>query len=310
MSLIKKLKSNPRIIITTITTMTTGMTFNNKLSLFIPRVVPEWASRELIADRFKMLDIGTISRVDFLEKFSANGMKYYQAFLHFEMWEDNAATRNIQARIYDSEKSAKLIYDDPWYWILLKNHNPLTQEEVAVNAALQERVVALEEQIVQIQNNVTYWNNVTYTQLNWHNSIIAPLWAHAVNTGMNEGQPAWLNNNDNAPTMEEIVEQTAMVTNDTDSETHSSMPSLVSASDSDSSYETESESDESSIPSLVSDEDTEYDYSDDDVVMVTPPNNHITGGTPVTPQHNYTTNHYPFDDSVVMDLTREFNTVG
>ena len=275
--------------------MTTGMTFNNKLSLFIPRVVPEWASREMIADKFKMLDIGTISRVDFHEKSSANGVKYYQAFLHFEMWEDNAATRNIQARIYNSEQCARLIYDDPWYWILLKNHNPLTHEEVAVNAALQERVVALEEQIVQIQHNVAYWNNVTYTQLNWHYSLLAPLWAHAVNTGMNEGQPAWLNNNDNAPTMEEIVEQTAMVANDTDSETHSSMPSLVS--DDDSEYDN-------------SDDDTEYDYSDDDVVMETPPNNHITGGAPVTPQHNYTTNHYPFDDSVVIDLTEEFNIVG
>ena len=275
--------------------MTTGMTFNNKLSLFIPRVVPEWASREMIADKFKMLDIGTISRVDFHEKSSANGVKYYQAFLHFEMWEDNAATRNIQARIYNSEQCARLIYDDPWYWILLKNHNPLTHEEVAVNAALQERVVALEEQIVQIQHNVAYWNNVTYTQLHWHNSLLTPLWAHAVNTGMNEGQPAWLNNNDNAPTMEEIVEQTAMVANDTDSETHSSMPSLVS--DDDIEYDN-------------SDDDTEYDYSDDDVVMETPPNNHITGGAPVTPQHNYTTNHYPFDDSVVIDLTEEFNIVG
>ena len=275
--------------------MTTGMTFNNKLSLFIPRVVPEWASREMIADKFKMLDIGTISRVDFLEKSSANGVKYYQAFLHFEMWEDNAATRNIQARIYNSEQCARLIYDDPWYWILLKNNNPLTQEEVAVNAALQERVVALEEQIVQIQHNVAYWNNVTYTQLNWHYSLLAPLWAHAVNTGMNEGQPAWLNNNDNAPTMEEIVEQTAMVVNDTDSETHSSIPSLVS--DDDSEYDN-------------SDDDSEYDYSDDDIVMETPPNNHITGGAPVTPQHNYTTNHYPFDDSVVIDLTEEFNIVG
>ena len=290
--------------------MTTGMTFNNKLSLFIPRVVPEWASREMIADKFKMLDIGTISRVDFLEKSSANGVKYYQAFLHFEMWEDNAATRNIQARIYNSEQCARLIYDDPWYWILLKNNNPLTQEEVAVNAALQERVVALEEQIVQIQHNVSYWNNVTYTQLqhnvsywnnvtytqlHWHNSLLAPLWAHAVNTGMNEGQPAWLNNNENAPTMEEIVEQTAMVANDTDTETHSSIPSLVS--DDDIEYDN-------------SDDDTEYDYSDDDVVMETPPNNHITGGAPVTPQHNYTTNHYPFDDSVVIDLTEEFNIVG
>ena len=259
--------------------MTTGMTFNNKLSLFIPRVVPEWASQDLIAGKFKLLDIGTISRVDFLEKFSANGVKYYQAFLHFEMWEDNAATRNIQEKICDSEQSARLIYDEPWYWILLKNQNPLTEEEVAANAALQQRIVAPEQQIVHIQNNLIYWNNVTYTQINWHNNLLTPLWAHAVNTGMHEGVPAWLNNNDTAPTMEQMAQQTAMVADDND---------------------LDNESEHSSIPSLI---------SDDDSFIQTPPN-HITGGTPVTPQHNYTTTNYPFDDSVVIDLTNEFNMVG
>ena len=89
------------------------MTFNNKLSLFIPRIVPEWASQDMIVDKFKTLDIGTINRVDFLEKQSANGVKYFQAFLHFETWDDNAATRNIQERIYDSESSARLVYDEP-----------------------------------------------------------------------------------------------------------------------------------------------------------------------------------------------------
>lgn len=297
--------------------MTTGMTFNNKLSLFIPRVVPEWASQDMIGDKFKMLDIGTISRVDFLEKFSTNGVKYYQAFLHFEMWDDNPATRNLQAKIYNSEQCARLIYDDPWYWILLQNHNPLTQEEVVANAELLERVVALEAQIVQIQNNVAYWNNVAYTQLNWHHSLLAPLWAHAVNTGMNETEPEWLNNNDNAPTMGEIVEQTATMSNDTGSDTHSSIPSLVSASDNDAQDHDLHQSD-TSIPSLVNVgdseydyyDDSEYDYSDDDIVMETPPNNHITGGAPVTPQQNYTTNHYPFDNSVVIDLTEEFHMVG
>jgi hypothetical protein len=266
--------------------MTTDMTFNNKLSLFIPRIVPEWASQDLIVDKFKMLDIGTISRVDFLEKSSANGVTYYQAFLHFEMWEDNEATRNIQEKIYDSEQSARLIYDEPWYWILLKNHNPLTQEEVAANAALQQRVVALqqrvvalEQQIVHIQNNLIYWNNVTYRQINWHNNRLTPLWAHAVNTGMYEGEPAWLNNNETAPTMEQMTQQTAMMADDND---------------------LDNESDNSSIPTLI---------SDDDTFVQTPPN-HITGGTPVTPEYNYTTTHYPFDDSVVIDLTNEFNIVG
>ena len=134
--------------------MTTGMTFNNKLSLFIPRVVPEWASQEMITTKFNALDIGTIERVDFLEKVGSNGVKYYQAFLHFEMWEDNAVTRNIQEKIVNPEQTAKLVYDEPWYWILLKNNNPLTQEEVAANAALQERVVALKQQVTELNNHM------------------------------------------------------------------------------------------------------------------------------------------------------------
>lgn len=271
--------------------MTTGMTFNNKLSLFIPRVVPEWASQEMITTKFKTLDIGTIQRVDFLEKVGSNGVKYYQAFLHFEMWEDNAATRNIQEKIVDPQQTAKLVYDEPWYWILLKNNNPLTEEEVAANAALQERVLALEQQVAQLNNNMIYWNNLTYTYLNWHNSQLAPLWSHAVNTGMNESVPEWMTNHEGAPTMTQMAEQSAMMDNDVDA--NSSLPSLVSVSD----------DEESSVtPSLVSDN----EISDDETVIQTPPHG-ITSGTPVTPEHNYVaTHHFPFDDSVIVDLTDRF----
>ena len=285
--------------------MTTGMTFNNKLSLFIPRVVPEWASQEMITTKFKTLDIGTIQRVDFLEKVGSNGVKSYQAFLHFEMWEDNAATRNIQEKIIDPQQTAKLVYDEPWYWILLKNNNPLTQEEVAANAALHERVLALEQQVAQLNNNMIYWNNLTYTYLNWHNSHLAPLWSHAVNTGMNDDIPDWMNNNEAAPTMTQMAEQTAMVDNDADA--NSSMPSLVSNSDDNNPYlnlDSMRDDEESSVtPSLVSDN----EISDDDTVIQTPPYG-ITTGTPVTPEHNYVaTHHLPFDDSVIVDLTDRFD---
>ena len=273
------------------------MTFNNKLSLFIPRVVPEWASQEMITTKFNALDIGTIERVDFLEKVGSNGVKYYQAFLHFEMWEDNAVTRNIQEKIVNPEQTAKLVYDEPWYWILLKNNNPLTQEEVAANAALQERVVALEQQVTELNNHMVYWNNLTYTYLNWHNSQLAPLWSHAVNTGMNEGVPTWMmNNNEEAPTMTQMAEQSAMVDNDADANSSmpSSMPSLLSVSD---------DEERSVTPSLVSDN----EISDDDMVIQTPSPG-ITAGTPVTPEHNYVaTHHFPFDDSVIVDLTDRFD---
>jgi hypothetical protein len=295
--------------------MTTGMTFNNKLSLFIPRIVPEWASQDMIVDKFKTLDIGTINRVDFLEKQSANGVKYFQAFLHFETWDDNAATRNIQERIYDSESSARLVYDEPWYWILLKNNNPLTEEEVVVsqaNVALQERICELEEQVSQIQTNMIYWNNLVFTQMNCYNYQLAPLWAHAMNSGMGDIHPEWVNNDDSPPTMSQLAEQSAMIADDysdsdSDSDSHDSIPSLIDASDEDDT-DTDTESESSSLPVLVSD--NESDYSEDETVIQTPP--HYTSSvTPITPEHNYTTTtNYPYDNNAVIDLTEIFNAVG
>ena len=140
-------------------TINTGMTFDNKLSLCIPRVVSEWANKDLIINKFQALNIGMISRVDLVEKTSANGIKYYMAFLHFEEWEDNAATRNIQYKILNEENNARLVYDEPWYWILLKNNNPLSDED----AALQERVVQLEQQVA----NLNSWNTYLYNQINF-----------------------------------------------------------------------------------------------------------------------------------------------
>jgi len=140
-------------------TINTGMTFDNKLSLCIPRVVTEWANKELIINKFQALNIGLINRVDLVEKTSANGSKYYMAFLHFEEWEDNAATRNIQYKILNEENNARLVYDEPWYWILLKNNNPISDED----AALQERIVHLEQQVA----NLNSWNTYFYNQINF-----------------------------------------------------------------------------------------------------------------------------------------------
>ena len=43
-------------------------TFNNKLSIFIPHVLSDWANEHSISIIFKKLDIGEVERVDFVEK--------------------------------------------------------------------------------------------------------------------------------------------------------------------------------------------------------------------------------------------------
>ena len=71
-------------------------------------------------DTFYKLDIGKVTNVDFVEKCGKNGY-YYSVYIHFEYWFDNEHARNLQAKI-KSGMEARVVYDDPWYWIVLENH--------------------------------------------------------------------------------------------------------------------------------------------------------------------------------------------
>jgi hypothetical protein len=90
------------------------------LSLFIPRVFVNISSKR-ITQIFHSLRIGKVNRVDFLRKRSRNGRPYNAMFVHFEHWYDNTAACNFQARVRDPTQDARLVYDDPWYWVVLEN---------------------------------------------------------------------------------------------------------------------------------------------------------------------------------------------
>jgi hypothetical protein len=63
-------------------------------------------------------NIGKVNHVDFIPK---KGKDYKMAFVHFDEWfQDSLNASHIQERILDPTKVAKLVYDDPKYWILCK----------------------------------------------------------------------------------------------------------------------------------------------------------------------------------------------
>ena len=164
-------------------------TFNNKLSIFIPRVLSEWANEEIISNVFKKLDIGEVERIDFVEKTDKYNNTYYQAFIHFKEWSDTTISHNIQKKIFDPEQVSKIVYDDPKYWIILKNNNPMTKNEVKQEKRIIEleqqnmnqnkimlnylnRITNLETQLYQMQT--TYWNSQMTSMVNSFN-IQTPL---------------------------------------------------------------------------------------------------------------------------------------
>ena len=91
----------------------------NNISLYIPHVFAN-ISKEFIAETFEKLRIGKVLNIDFVSKLGKDA-PYNTAYVHFEYWYDNTAAYNFQERVLNPEKEARIIYDEPWYWIVLEN---------------------------------------------------------------------------------------------------------------------------------------------------------------------------------------------
>jgi len=90
------------------------------ISLYIPHVFAN-INKKRIADTFENLRIGNVKRVDIVRKRGAGGEDFNSVYIHFNYWYDNIAARNFQDRVLDPNMEARIVYDEPWYWIVLEN---------------------------------------------------------------------------------------------------------------------------------------------------------------------------------------------
>ena len=88
---------------------------NTTLSLFIPRVFSNISS-DRIAGVFEKQEFGTVKRVDLVSQGD-----YNRAYVHFEEWCDSSMVRSFQERILQKKDRVVVVYDDPYYWIVLEN---------------------------------------------------------------------------------------------------------------------------------------------------------------------------------------------
>lgn len=172
--------------------------FNKTLSLYIPRVLDVWASDEAISPIFHQLDIGNISRIDFVEKQSDNGVVYYQAFIYFSEWYDTPSARHLQERILNYAENpensvpARIVYDEPWYWMLFVNAHPVTEAE----RDLQQRIKIMEQEYQNLFQKHTalerqlqdtnYWTSCALNHANSLQTDVDFLMAHL---GLSDEQP-------------------------------------------------------------------------------------------------------------------------
>lgn len=90
------------------------------MSVYIPHVFPNF-TEEYITSVFEDLRIGVVDHVDLVSKMDKQGKPYNAAYIHFKHWCSGAAAENMYYRIKDENKEARIVHDDPWFWILLEN---------------------------------------------------------------------------------------------------------------------------------------------------------------------------------------------
>ena len=98
--------------------MATKMNQLDNMSLFIPRISPNFTGDD-IAKVFEKLKIGVVEMINFVPKIDRNGRRYKSAYIRFESWFEGTIAANFQARVLNPKKEARIVYDDPKYWVVL-----------------------------------------------------------------------------------------------------------------------------------------------------------------------------------------------
>lgn len=89
-------------------------------SIYIPHVFPN-ITYDRIAEVFVSSGYGIVQRIDFIAKMSTDGRAYNSAFVHFSHWFSTEVADRFREKIEDPLKQARIVYDDPWHWIVLPN---------------------------------------------------------------------------------------------------------------------------------------------------------------------------------------------
>jgi len=96
------------------------MNQSTTLSLYIPHVFGN-ITKEYMKKTIEFQGLGKVNKIDFVEKISKNGKIYNTAFVHFEYWYDNIVANHFKSRVKDTNKEARIVYKDPWFWVCFEN---------------------------------------------------------------------------------------------------------------------------------------------------------------------------------------------
>ena len=88
----------------------------NSPSLCIPRAFGN-ITKSRVMDVMKECKFGMVERIDEISRVNDNGDTIKRFFVHFKYWHHGWEAERKRLMSSDSER-LKLVYDDPWYWML------------------------------------------------------------------------------------------------------------------------------------------------------------------------------------------------
>ena len=91
---------------------------DKKLVLYIPLLSVKDATVEYITKIFQTLNIGIVNYIYFQDRIDEG-----KTAIIYLKWNKNIIVENLQYRIKDLHKQARLVHNDPEYWVLLENRN-------------------------------------------------------------------------------------------------------------------------------------------------------------------------------------------
>ena len=101
-----------------------------QFSIYIPRIFTNISNSKIIST-FENLELGKVQHMDIVYRTGIDGSTYKMAFIHFSYWSNSSAANNLRDKIEDPAIEAKIVYDDPWYWIILPNKSSTSRQHKA-----------------------------------------------------------------------------------------------------------------------------------------------------------------------------------
>ena len=104
-------------------------------SIFIPRVFANITKERITHIIENVVPLGGVERVDIVEI----DEKTNRVWVHFTHWYDTEFVNEFKKLLMDETKQAKIVYDDPWFWIVLKNTHRIANGQPKIRIDLEQQ---------------------------------------------------------------------------------------------------------------------------------------------------------------------------